>query len=95
MADYECHPLWEAGENIDPWSLGLPGDLAHALSAWGDDYTATLNRSDPRASGFADVPAASAWLLQGAHLAARLREEGFAVDYFHDGEHAPELVAPG
>ena len=95
MADYGCHPLWEAGDNIDPWSIGLPGDLAHALQAWGADYTATLKGSDPHASGFADEPAASAWLLRGAHLAARLREEGFAVDYFHDGERAPELVAPG
>ena len=93
MADYECEPLWEERDNIDPWSLGLPGDLADALSARAADYTATLNQSDPRASGFADEPAANAWLVQGANLATRLREEGYAVAYFHEDERARELVA--
>jgi hypothetical protein len=93
MADYECHPLWAAGGNLDPWTLGLPADLAEALSTWAADYTATLNQSDPRVSGFTDEPSARAWLAQGETLASRLRQEGFAVDYFHQDQKPGDLVA--
>ena len=93
MSDYECHALWdEDGGNIDPRSLELPGDLAEALDAWADDYTATLEQSDPRVSGFADESAAEAWLQQGALTADRLRQQGFAVDYWHDGQRPLDLV---
>lgn len=96
MADYECFPLWEAGDavgNVDPWSLDIPGELAAALSTWGDEYTATLNQEDPTASGFADEPTAPAWVLAGARLADRLRDEGVAVQYFEDGWPSKGLVA--
>jgi hypothetical protein len=93
MADYESHPLWDAGGNVDPWSIDLPADLADALAVWATDYTATLDPSDPPASGFADELTAKAWLVQGERLAARLRRQGYAVDYFHDGQRALDLVS--
>ena len=95
MADYQCYPLWEGDGigNLDPWSLDIPGDLAAAVTAWGDEYDATLNQDDPAASGFTDLAAAETWLLAGARLAARLRRQGIAVDYFHHGQEARDLVA--
>ena len=93
MADYECHALWDAGVNVDPWSIGIPGDLADALGAWAAEYTATLDPSNPPDSGFADESAARAWLTHGDHLAAQLRLAGFAVDYVHDSQRAVDLVA--
>ena len=95
MADYECYPLWEGDglDDLDPWSLNIPSDLAAAITAWGDEYDATLNREDPAASGFTDVSTAEAWLLTGAHLAARLRREGIAVQYVHHGTPSRDLVA--
>ncbi len=98
MADYECYPLWDAAAaatNVDPASLDIPHDLAAALAAWGDEYTVTLNRSDPAASGFTDERAAQTWLKTGAELAARLRAEGIRVHYFHEGTGARDLVAAG
>lgn len=98
MADYECYPIWDVGAataNADPASLDIPLDLATALSAWGDEYTATLNRSDPAASGFTDERVAETWLAAGAELAARLRTQGFQVVYFHDGMAPRDLVAAG
>jgi len=57
MCDYDCHPLWEAppGEvgNIDPASLPITTDLRIALAAWSLRFDETLNRDDPRLSGFA------------------------------------------
>ena len=95
MPNYDCYPLWEgdAVGNVDPWSLDIPSDLAAALTAWSDEYTATLNQLDPPASGFTDETTAEVWLLLGARLAARLRGEGFAVEYFYDGKRARDLVA--
>jgi hypothetical protein len=93
MADYECHPLWDAGDNLDPWTLALPADLAEGLSTWAADYTATLNQSDPGLSGFTDAASAGAWLKQGESLAIRLQQEGVAVDYFHQDQRAEDLVA--
>lgn len=93
MADYGCHALWDEGNNVDPWSIDLPSDLADALAAWAADYTATLDPSDPRASGFADESAARVWLAQGDRLATRLRRQGYEVDYFHDGQRAFGMVS--
>ena len=95
MADYECFPLWEADGlcNLDPWSLDISSELAAAITGWADAYDMTLNREDPAASGVTDVAAAEAWLLVGAHLAARLRGEGMAVDFIHHDKPARDLVA--
>ena len=97
MADYECYPIWDPASmaNVDPATLDLPPDLATALRAWGDEYTATLDRSNPAASGFPDVPSARSWLRTGDELAARLRAEGFSVDYFHEVESPSDIVLGG
>lgn len=98
MADYECYPVWNAEAattNLDPGGLEIPRDLATALTAWGDEYTATLNRSDPAVSGFTDERAAQTWLRTGAELAARLRAQGISVDYFHEGQAPRDLVSAG
>lgn len=96
MADYGCWPLCDAAAatiNVDPAGLDIPRDLVTALTAWGDEYTATLNGSDQTASGFPDVPTAQGWLRTGAELAARLRAEGISVDYFHEGKSPSDLMA--
>jgi hypothetical protein len=82
MAEYESYPLWDSYEglhNVDPFDLPIPGVLANAVTEWSDEYTATLNRSEPLASGFADVASGGAWLRAGAAIANRLREHDVAV----------------
>ena len=90
MADYECHPLWESQEeglhNVDPFELAIPEQLAEALTEWAGQYTASLNQSDPTASGFRDRSEANGWLRRGSALAAQLRGAGFDVSYFHEGQ---------
>ncbi|GAB2657168.1 hypothetical protein GCM10009743_37240 [Kribbella swartbergensis] len=98
MADYECYPLWESQDglnNVDPFDLPIPGELANALTEWSDQYTATLNRSDPRSSGFTDTASAEAWLRAGAVLASQLRDHGLNIDYFHAGQAPSDLVVLG
>jgi len=98
MADYCSDALWEVAEsesvgNIDPSSLDISDGLVAELALWSDAFTATLDQDDPLASGFVDEPSAKTWLDQGAGLAARLRGEGFTVEYVHDGEAPRDLVA--
>lgn len=79
MADYECWPLWWDGDgrvgNIAPSDLGLSDGLSADLSAWAAAYDATLNRDDPRASGFASSDDDHRFHVQGEHLAARVADE--------------------
>jgi hypothetical protein len=93
MADYECYPLWGPQGNVDPFDLAITSKLATALLAWGEAYTATLNWSNPPASGFVDLPSAEEWLRWGAQLAAQLRDQGYPVEYVHGGQQPSELVA--
>jgi hypothetical protein len=99
MADYECQPLWDSEgsglRNFNPFDLPITEELANALTAWAEEYTATLHRADPATSGFRDVASAEAWLHTGAELAKRLRQEGLGIDYFHDRQAPAELVAEG
>ena len=39
---------------LAPDRLAIPGELANALTEWSDEYTATLNWSNPKAPGFRD-----------------------------------------
>ena len=79
MCDYDCHPLWEAspGEvgNIDPASLPITTDLRIALVAWSLRFDETLNRDDPRLSGFASEKEEASFKSEGFSLAERLRNE--------------------
>ena len=79
MCDYDCHPLWEAsaGEvgNIDPESLPITGDLRRALADWSSRYDDTLDRDDPRSSGFSSDKEEATFKSDGLALAVRLRKE--------------------
>ncbi len=56
MPDYGCHAVWEitqsGSENTDPDDLPISIQLAEALTVWAARYDATLDQSDPLASGF-------------------------------------------
>lgn len=88
MADYECYPLWlttSAGtRNLNPKELTIPDVLAQDLLDWADAYDATLNHSDPSASGFADSAAEDAFYARGRELARELAAQlgsRFTVEY--------------
>lgn len=84
MADYDCWPLWWTGEhdpgNIDPSTLPLSSQTLTRLERWSDAFDATLNRADPRASGFPSPAALEAFEQEGAELWLQLRAE-LALDY--------------
>lgn len=79
MADYDSYPLWEAspGEvgNVDPGDLPLSESLRADLLAWADVYDATLNRDDPRRSGFTDDQRRERFIAERERLAQHLRAE--------------------
>lgn len=79
MADYHCHPLWEAspGEigNIDPGSLPISSELRRDLVAWAHTYDDTLKVNDPAASGFPTDFAEAEFKQRGRELAERLQAE--------------------
>ncbi len=47
MADYQCWPLWEEGENLDPATLPLSAGLQARLTAWAEAFDASLDWDDP------------------------------------------------
>ncbi len=79
MADYECFPLWEQTEtdtdNIDPEDLPISQGLRDALNAWAQRYDDTLDRADPRRSGFSNSEAKAAFNATGQALLDRLEAE--------------------
>jgi hypothetical protein len=98
MADYETFPIWRSDSpdpaNIDPASLPISPALAKDLVDWADMYDATLNRSDPIASGFPNAAAESEFYARGEQLARRLAAElapAYAVEYF-DGRNGQTIV---
>ncbi|MEV5713206.1 hypothetical protein AB0L41_04885 [Amycolatopsis mediterranei] len=102
LADYDCWALWGfrpgAMGNIDPADpvLGLSPALVRELNRWADDYTATLNRADPRASGFGSAAAEQAFVARGRRLAEAVRAEvgsAWRVTY-HDGELGRDVELP-
>ncbi|GIG57088.1 hypothetical protein Lfu02_14600 [Longispora fulva] len=93
MADYDCDPLWLIGEgfyaNVSPADprLSLTADLAESLRVWAEEYTGTLNRSDPIASGFPTPEAEREFAARGEELARRVRAElsaEWTVFYFDE-----------
>lgn len=86
MADYNCWPLWQVGEdfdNIAPSSLPLSPPLIQALEAWADEYTGWLNVENP---GQTQVSAGQlhAFEQKGLALWAQLQAElgpNVQVDY--------------
>ena len=96
MADYECHPLWESQEeglhNVDPFELAIPEQLAEALTEWAGQYTASLNQSDPTASGFRDRSEANGGFGGGPHSRRSFEARGSTSASSTRGNR-PELVA--
>lgn len=94
LADYDCWALWPSTkrgtENVDPADprLGLSPALARDLNRWADEYTATLDRADPMASGFPSEAAEQDFVAQGRHLAEELRAQvgpEWRVTYYDSG----------
>ncbi len=79
MADYDCYPLWERSEaganNVNPADLSISRGLQDALDAWALRYDDTLDRDDPRQSGFHDPVAEVAFKADGEALLKRLQAE--------------------
>ena len=79
MADYNCWPLWWAGDrdpdNIDPATLSLrPETVAH-LERWAETFDSHLNQGDPSSSGFSDATESEAFEQEGIKIWKQLREE--------------------
>lgn len=84
MAEWSAHPVWFfdslAGPrttSVDPASpeLGLSAELARDLTAWQDEWDATLNRSDPPSSAFPSEEAERRFDERGWELTRRVRRE--------------------
>jgi hypothetical protein len=79
MADYDCWPLWWEGDhgpgNINPATLPLSAETVARLEAWAATFDATLNRTDPAASGFPSDAAFQAFEAEGRALWRQLRAE--------------------
>jgi hypothetical protein len=79
LADYDCYALWVAStqgyENVAPEALLISGELADAINEWSDQYDRTLNRKDPKSSGFASTDAERKFVDRGQVLADRLKAE--------------------
>tara|TARA_A100001391_G_C5050246_1_gene273241 strand:+ start:425 stop:715 length:291 start_codon:yes stop_codon:yes gene_type:complete len=90
MADYDCAPLWwddwEHVGDIRPEDIGLSRQLVADLWAWAGIYDATLDRDDPRASGFASKVEEQAFEEQGRLLSRSVASElvGCEVRYWRD-----------
>ncbi|WP_075739499.1 hypothetical protein [Actinoalloteichus sp. GBA129-24] len=77
------HAVDEAAEQ-----LGLTDGLARALTAWDDEYQATLNHEYPPDSTFPSPAVRQAWVERGKELAAQIKRESpvvSSVDYQADG----------
>jgi hypothetical protein len=92
LADYQCWALWISGpdvyDNVAPDSLPLTAELAAALDAWADEYTATLNDEDPASSGFASSDEESRFNERGRELARQVRaqlDDTWTVAYYDLG----------
>ena len=94
LADYDCWALWVSATagtvNADPADprLGLSPDLVAELNRWAEEYTATLNRDDPAASGFPSEEAEREFAARGRRLAEAIRAQvgpEWRVTYYDSG----------
>ncbi len=79
LADYDCYALWLCDApkyvNISPETLAISEELAELINQWSDEYDRTLNREDPRSSGFRSLEAERRFVSSGQLLADRLKAE--------------------
>ncbi len=78
MAEDGCSPIWELIEgeparNVSPEELPIPEELRTELWAWAERWDATLDPTDPAASGFATPEDAAAFEVEGQRLGSALR----------------------
>ena len=88
-AEYECSPLWGIGpqtvENIDPQNLPISQELKLIVYEWQQRFDETLNREDPRNSGFKSNEQLIDFDADGWEIWRRLSQEldGFyRIQYF-------------
>ena len=88
MPDYGCFPLWHHKSDkvgdIDPEALGISTTLCKKLTDWQNEYDQTLDRTDPRNSGFISKENEVKFVAKGYELALALKAElaGVQVIYF-------------
>jgi hypothetical protein len=79
MADYQCHPLWDASPgmygDIDPSTLPISTQLKQNFSDWARVFDETLDMSDPASSGFKNSVEEAAFKARGVQLAEQLQNE--------------------
>ena len=75
MPDYECWPLWESGDNIDPEGLPLSAELRARLAAWADAFDARLDWDDPGNSPPMEQSTEMAFLQEASRLVEDLQRE--------------------
>ncbi len=79
MADYQCHPLWEASpgtvDNIDPEKLPISTALKERLNNWAHDFDSTLDLDDPAMSGFKSEEQEAVFKNEGQVLGSQLQHE--------------------
>jgi hypothetical protein len=70
MPDYECSPIWdvEKGGEIMPGELPLSDELIERLRKWAEKYDQTLDREDPKSSGFASREEEEKFETEGREL---------------------------
>lgn len=93
MPDYQCWPLWWAGQhepgNINPESLLLSSGLIARLQKWSDRYDAQLNIDDPSQSVPLSGQVLKEFEQEGLALWKLLRDElgdTYTVSYFSISE---------
>lgn len=79
MPDYYSYPLWEETEsgydNVNPSEISISSGLKDDLICWAQKYDDTLDRDDPRQSGFPTPEAEAAFKAEGEALLTRLKAE--------------------
>lgn len=91
MADYDCSPLWWAGDGkVSPIELDeipLSENTIERLKLWATAYNRKLNREDPANSPGFTSEEQSAFECEGVSLLDRLQRElapNYEVVYFSE-----------
>jgi hypothetical protein len=91
MPDYECSPLWDIDEGgeITPDELPLSEETSDRLKMWARKYDRTLDKKDPKSSGFKSSEEEEAFEAEGRKLWEDIQKElgdDYEVLYFSQTE---------